>query len=184
MRNPSILRLAVVAVIALGLAGAASAADDCDCTTSVVGPKDGVHTAGLANDTTVHAVLWPPNHKSKTVTISASGSNGECNVEIKGVTQDEAIDAPGSGNTTGFDAENCSNDSNASSVDLRAERSGTGNGRTYDIDYTVTEPLLSGGSTCSRDVIAIVPHDQRVNQSYTTEDALLPSGVVCAPGGM
>jgi len=172
-------------VLVAGLLLAAGAqAQDCDCTASVEGPKAGRHSGGLADAGGIDVVLWPPNHKLHEVQISAVDSNGEpCDVEIVGVTQDEAVDAPGSGNTVGADAENCSNDGDTSTVDLRAERSGLGDGRFYDIEYTMTDNAMMAGTCTDQHAIALVPHDQRRDQSGWDSAGLgMPSGVVCMPG--
>lgn len=170
---------AAVLVMGVVAAGTAQAQSQCDCTATVTGPKAGRHSGDVSG---VDVVLWPPNHKLHEVSIEAVDSTGDpCDVEILTVTQDEAIDAPGSGNTTGADAENCSNDGDQSSVDLRAERTGGGNGRFYDIQYTMTDDT---GNTCEdQHAIALVPHDQRKDQSgWKNDGTTFPSGVVCAPG--
>lgn len=119
--------------------------------------------------------LWPPNHKLRTVTLTAE--NPDCDVDITTVTQDEALDAPGSGHTTGFDAANCEDDpagnENSAKVDLRAERAGPQDGRYYTIMWTANDDHQAGSTTVS------VPHDKGKNHSPVDGVAGIPSGVAC-----
>ncbi len=127
--------------------------------------------------------LWPPNHKMIPVEIEGvrdlehdtnehdgdghggreshrsyrSRSRGHCGqgrvtLTILGVTQDEPVNGLGDGDT-GPDAV-----IRGESVLLRAERSGTGNGRVYHIRYSAEDE--SGGS-CVGEVTVCVPHDNR-----------------------
>jgi hypothetical protein len=73
-------------------------------------------------------------------------------IAITDVTQDEPVSGPGSGNTAP-DAANVA----GASVDIRAERSGLGDGRVYHILFTATDDQ---GATCEGDVTVSVPHDQ------------------------
>ena len=180
------MRRSLLLIAFVAFAAASAQAQDCDCTASIEGPKAGQHSGALAGSGGIDVVLWPPNHKLHEVAISAVDSDGEpCDVEIVSVSQDEAVDAPGSGNTIGADAENCSNDGDTSTVDLRAERSGLGNGRFYDIEYTMEDNEMMPGTCTDQHAIALVPHDQRRDQSGWADDGLqLTSGVVCTPGMM
>lgn len=96
--------------------------------------------------------LWPPNHKLVPVSIlGLSGAHtGNVTVTILGVTQDEPIRGTGSGDT-GPDAV-----IQDSTVLLRAERAGNGNGRVYRITYQAT----SLGGSCTGFVYVRVPRDQ------------------------
>jgi hypothetical protein len=82
-------------------------------------------------------VLWPPNHKmikievQKTVTDNLDPAP---KVELVGVTTTEPFDAQGSGNTDG-DIEVRTD----GSIHVRAERSGSSNGRIYTITYKATD---------------------------------------------
>ena len=77
-------------------------------------------------------------------------------VSIVYVTSDEVEDAPGSGENG--DGHTCKDivlvDDHT--VQVRAERDGTSNGRLYTIHYTVS----AGGQTTTADCFAEVPHDQ------------------------
>ncbi|HEX9669009.1 MAG TPA: hypothetical protein VGC93_05945 [Thermoanaerobaculia bacterium] len=129
------------------------------CEADVVGPRQGRHTW---SDTSADSVLWPPNHKFATITVSASNNDGdECDVTIDDVRQDEAVDEVGSGGANHSpDATNCSNAGNASRVDLRGERSGTGTGRYYHISFTMEDPDCMMPKM--DEALVLVPHDQGV----------------------
>jgi cysteine-rich repeat protein len=112
--------------------------------------------------------LWPPNHKYPkgdyaTATLADCGitivdqcqgpiSLGAANATITCVTSDELENEKGDGNT--------SNDAvilSGSSVKLRAERSGKGDGRVYNIHFRVTD---AAGNTSNAVCPVTVPHDQ------------------------
>jgi hypothetical protein len=100
------------------------------------------------------AILWPPNHKLQSVSVLglASPSGAPINVVITRITQDEPLNGLGDGDTSpdGFGV-------GTSSAMLRAERSGTGNGRVYNVSFFASD---SAGSTCTGNVAVGVPHDQ------------------------
>ena len=117
-------------------------------------------------------ILWPPEHKYKTFSISDLGisvtDKGDptvtaANVYITHVTSDELEDAKGNGdgNTIADIVIN-----GLQSVDLRAERLGAGNGRVYTIYYEVKDasgtwvqdPLRSGSPMTWYNPVA-VPDD-------------------------
>ena len=100
-------------------------------------------------------LLWPPNHKLRTVTVSGGvDPNGDpLTTVITGVTQDEPVDGLGDGNT----APDAFLGPAPNQVRLRAERSGLGDGRVYRIAVTVTD---SFGLSCTGTVRVGVPHDQ------------------------
>ena len=128
------------------------------CTPAITGPRDGVHTQF---DGSSDAVLWPPNHKLKTIQISAVNSDGDaCDITITDVRQDEPLDGQGDGNTSP-DAANCSNTGNDSFVDLRAERAGFGTGRFYHVMFTMSDPDCTLMPKMDQ-AIVLVPHDQGV----------------------
>ena len=99
-------------------------------------------------------VLWPPNHQMTpvAVTVVATDDSGEgpaC--EVSGVASDEPV--------TGDD-DKTSPDwviTGPLSVELRAERNGDGDGRTYTIDVTCTD---SSDNQATANVEVLVPHDQ------------------------
>jgi uncharacterized repeat protein (TIGR01451 family) len=99
--------------------------------------------------------LWPPNHKLKLITLSgATDPDGDpVTTSVTGVTQDEALDGLGDGDTApdAFPA------SASNQVWLRAERSGLGDGRVYRIGFGVTD---GRGGSCAGTAHVGVPHDQ------------------------
>lgn len=96
------------------------------------------------------ASLWPPNHGMVAVGITGvSDPNNNATITITGVTQDEPTNGLGDGDTW-IDAVINTN----GTVLLRAERSGTGNGRVYRISFTASD---YEGST-SGVVFVTVPH--------------------------
>jgi len=101
--------------------------------------------------------LWPPNHKlvTTTVIVEASDDSGQPpTVELLSAVSDEPDDAKGGGDghTTG---DVVIVDDNT--LKLRAERSGTGNGRTYTLTYTATD---AAGNQTTRTCTVVVPHDK------------------------
>ena len=163
MRTSKIVSGLIGLIATIGLAGAASA-QVCDntCVGAVDGPKQGVHTRFEEG---ADAILWPPNHKLRTIAISAVNEDGDpCNVTITRVAQDEPVTGEGSGNTSP-DAANCDNsctNPDDACVDLRGERSGTlQDGRFYNVDYTMEDPgcpMMPAMNTA----LVLVPHDQGV----------------------
>jgi hypothetical protein len=99
--------------------------------------------------------LWPPNHKFQTVTASgATDPEGDAlTTTVTAVTQDEPLNGPGDGDTTP-DAAHVAG--HPEQVQLRAERTGTGDGRVYRVVVTVSD----GSLTCSKTMNVGVPHDQ------------------------
>ena len=101
----------------------------------------------ISSVTATPNVLWPPNHKMIPVTLSVgpSGSCGALSCKIVSVTANEPLQADDwviTGNLT---------------VNLRAERSGDGNGRVY----TITVECVDGaGNVTTKTVTVTVPHDQ------------------------
>jgi hypothetical protein len=95
------------------------------------------------------ATMWPPNHAYQTFNVSAmvasatDGCDGNVanNVVVTSVSSDESENGNGDGNT--------SNDiliaANCKSVQLRAERQTSGNGRVYRVNLKVTDS--QGNST-------------------------------------
>jgi len=141
------------------------------CVAAVDGPREGVHSRF---DGSADAVAWPPNHKLRTLRISAVNDDGdECNVTISDVRQDEALDGQGDGNTSP-DAANCNNAGNDSTVDLRGERSGLGTGRYYHVIYTMDDPDAPAQPTTG-DARVLVPHDQGIKKIWLDEGPLFAS---------
>ena len=98
--------------------------------------------------------LWPPNHKMVAVTVSASASDavGVASLKIYSATSSEPDNGLGDGDTAG-DIEI----TGALTLNLRAERSGTGNGRTYTITVRATD---AAGNHTDKPVTVFVPKSQ------------------------
>lgn len=141
------------------------------CEPAVSGPNQGVHSQF---DGSADAIAWPPNHKTRKVSISAVNDDGdECDVTITDVRQDEPQTGAGSGNFAP-DAENCSNTGKESSIDLRGERSGLGTGRYYTVSYTMDDPDAPGNPK-SGTALVLTPHDQGVKKVWVNEGPLFAS---------
>jgi hypothetical protein len=69
------------------------------------------------------------------------------------VTQDEATNGLGDGDT----AVDAMRTDDPATILLRAERSGTADGRVYEIAYTVSD---GQGGTCTGTALVGVPHDE------------------------
>ncbi|MFQ5808166.1 MAG: DNRLRE domain-containing protein [Armatimonadota bacterium] len=124
-----------------------------------------VTQGGQAADTTPpvlsvsanHDTLWPPDHRYMTVgvTPTASDDSGQApTVTLVSVVSDEPDDAKGEGDG------HTTNDIvqvGAFSFLLRAERSATGDGRTYTLTYRATD---ASGNTATASCTAVVPRDK------------------------
>ena len=108
--------------------------------------------------------MWPANHKYKTFNLTdlVASVRDNCgrkvgvgSVRIASVSSDEADDANGAGDG------NTTNDiviaADCKSVQLRAERMGTGNGRVYTVTLKVTD---TAGNVATATVKVTVPHAQ------------------------
>jgi CSLREA domain-containing protein len=96
--------------------------------------------------------IWPPNDEFWTVDVQlVNNPTGQVTVIIDGIFQDEPV------SNVGPDARAIEGDTD--SVELRAERDGSGNGRVYHIFFSVDD---GQGFTCSDGEVtaAVIPHDQ------------------------
>ncbi len=109
------------------------------------------------------SVLRPPNNKMVAVEVSPTASD-LCDTApptcmITGISSNEAVNARGDGNTapdwkiTGD-----------LKVNLRAERSGRGNGRVYTMTVRCTD---ASGNSSTRTETVTVPHDQGKKKTQT-----------------
>lgn len=98
---------------------------------------------------------WPPNHRLRLATITgiADADGNPVTTTVTGVTQDEPLNGVGDGDTS----PDAFPGPAADQVWLRAERSGTGDGRVYRIAFQATDGL---GGVCTGVVGVGVPHDQ------------------------
>jgi len=110
------------------------------------------------------ALLWPPNHRMVDVHLQVTAVD-QCDpgpaVFLVGATSSEPDDEPGpSDGHTDSDIQEAGVQSPDVDVMLRAERSGTGSGRTYRLTYSAVD--FAGLVTEAEGLIA-VPHDQGSN---------------------
>ena len=99
-------------------------------------------------------LLWPPNHTMTQVSIVGltDPQSQTLTITYPTVKQDEPINGLGDGDTSPDAAVS------GSDILLRAERSGTGNGRVYVVQFTATN---TDGAHCSGTVKVTVPHDKK-----------------------
>jgi len=99
--------------------------------------------------------LWAPNHKYVDVSTTVDVTDADANpaVTLLSVTSNEPDNGVGDGDTV--DDIVIVDDNN---FELRAERSGTGDGRVYTITYEVTDAC--GNSTIASATV-YVPNDRR-----------------------
>ncbi len=126
-------------------------------------PEDGDARCEGWDDGGSALVLWPPNHKLVAIALAdCAGLDDDCPIEgpelestsgtvITAITSDEAIDVGrgGDGATGDFDMQIVDD----TTVEVRAERQGGGDGRVYRVHYETIEGVLG---SCE----IHVPHDQ------------------------
>jgi len=113
-------------------------------------------TAPLLVPQTDKTILWPPNHKMVDVTISAN-VGGPVTLSAT-VVSNESEDGLGDDDESPDWTLPLINQENGEiTFQLRAERSGSGDGRVYSIDITATD---ESGSFSHAIVEIIVPHDK------------------------
>lgn len=101
------------------------------------------------------ATLWPPNHEMVRIDTNVSATDDQDPNPITkfvGVTVNEPDDGQGDGNTT-----NDVKITQDGQIYLRAERSGSGNGRFYTITYQATD---KSGNVGFGTADVVVPHNQ------------------------
>lgn len=126
--------------------------------------------------------IWPPNHEYHTFTISQliAAVSDDCDtspsVYISGAGSDEAENATGLGDGDTQDdiviAQDCQ------SIQLRAERQGSGNGRVYTVFVSATD---NSGNTSTIECKVMVPHNVR---SSAIDDGIASGYAVAGPCGM
>ncbi len=124
--------------------------------------------------------LWPPNHQYETIHVSqlVAGASDNCGgdltarVVIARVSSDEPEDAPGGGDG------NTLNDiviaANCKSVQLRAERQGSGNGRVYTITFKVRD---AAGNVATATAKVTVPKSQNGNSAIDDGPVYTVNGI-------
>jgi Secretion system C-terminal sorting domain len=126
-----------------------TAAVTCSFTVTVKDNQQPVITALTVNPT----CLWPPNHKMTDITVIpviTDNCGGTLTWAITSVTSNEPVNGTGDGNT-GPDWI-----FSGHSLQLRAEREGTGTGRIYTITVTATD---AAGNTSAKTVTVCVAHN-------------------------
>lgn len=111
----------------------------------------------IAND----YMLWPPNHKMANIFIEANASDnsGEPVTLSVIITSNEPQDGLGDGDMSPDWTELTIDQENGIiAFQLRAERSGLGDGRIYTISITATD---TSGNSSTANLEIIVPHDRR-----------------------
>ncbi len=114
------------------------------------------------------ATLWPPNHAFVAMGVQgvADPAGGPVEVTITGVRQDEPVNGRGDGNTAP-DAVVAGD-----AVQLRAERSGGGDGRVYHVAFSASN---GRGGACQGSVAVCVPHDMGQGATCTDQGPLYDS---------
>lgn len=109
-----------------------------------------VCVAAVASETS----LWSPNHKYVDIEVLGvtDAEGDDVTITITGIFQDEAVDAPGSGDTSP-DGQGVG----TATAQVRSERVGGGNGRVYHISFTASD----GRASCSGEVTVGVPASRK-----------------------
>jgi hypothetical protein len=107
------------------------------------------------------AELWPPSHRMREVTVTlevADNCDAAPRVTLVAVRSSEPADATGEGDGhTAVDVAGAELGTDDRHVLLRAERAGGGPGRTYALEYVVSD---SAGNATPLTLAVVVPHDR------------------------
>jgi hypothetical protein len=117
-------------------------------------------TAPTLSPTQSTAILWPPNHRMVNVTIQANATDNSGLIPTLSakVTSSEPQEGLGDGDTPiDWTEPVIDPDTGTITLQLRAERSGKGGGRTYTVAITATD---ESGNASTANVTIIVPHDK------------------------
>jgi hypothetical protein len=109
-----------------------------------------VCTAAVASPSNV----WPPNHRMANITVQGvtDPEGSTVNITVTAITQDESVTDSESGNTSPDGA-----GIGSGTAQVRAERSGNGDGRIYKISFSADD---GEGGVCDGSVTVCVPLDQ------------------------
>lgn len=104
-------------------------------------------------------MLWPPDHRMVTIQtdITVEDVCSEVTVRLVSITSNEPDNGTGDGDTTN-DIQGAAFGNDDREFQLRAERSGNGNGRVYTITYEAED---TSGNTTVRQATVTVPKSQR-----------------------
>jgi len=116
-------------------------------------------TQPTLNPTANKTILWPPNHKMVDIIIDTHASDNSGMPSLSAVVMsNEPQEGLGDGDMAPDWTEPViEQETGIITLQLRAERSGSGDGRTYSIAITATDPS-SNSSTANLNII--VPHDK------------------------
>lgn len=108
--------------------------------------------------------IWPPNHKMVDIEIvGVTDPDGDpVTITITQITQDEPVNSQGDGN---FEPDGAG--LGTSTAQVRAERTGGGNGRVYEITFVADD---GKGGACPGSVTVCVPHDKGKKGSTCIDD--------------
>jgi hypothetical protein len=128
--------------------------------TFTLAPPGAPDTTPPTIDVTLNrTVLWPPNHRMADIVASVNvhdACDASARFVLTSITSDEPDDRGGGGHT-GDDIQGAAFGTPDVAFQLRAERDGHGDGRTYTITYTA---LDASGNAATKVVYVTVPHDQ------------------------
>ena len=98
-------------------------------------------------------ILWPPNHKMVDISIEANANDNSGILSLSvAIESNEPQEETPDWTDPVIDQE-----TGLISFQLRSERSGSGDGRTYSVTITATD---SSGNSSEALIEIIVPHDQ------------------------
>jgi len=105
------------------------------------------------------SILWPPNHSLRDIVANVSVQDNCPNVGfvLSSIVSNEPDNGVGDGNTVN-DVQGAAFGTADTAFQLRAERSGVGDGRTYTVTYTATDG--SQNQTLAQAVVT-VPHSKK-----------------------
>jgi len=105
-------------------------------------------------------ILWPPNHKMVAVTIAANAADNSGDLTLDAtVVSSEPQEFDGDGNfLPDYEVVSVDQVTGVISLNLRAERAGKGDGRSYDVTITATD---GEGNSSSATVTILAPHDRK-----------------------
>jgi hypothetical protein len=106
-------------------------------------------------------LLWPPNHKMVDILIEANASdNSGLAITLEAsISSNEPINGPGDGDKSPDWTEPIIHQENGIiTFQLRAERSGKGNGRVYTVTITATD---TSNNSSTANIEITIPHDMK-----------------------
>lgn len=145
-------QISLTVPVTLTLTDNSSAHNTSTCVSSVT--FSAASTPVCGNAVASPSALWPPNHRLVPVTVNGvtNADGARVAIAVTGIFQDEPTQGRGDGDTAidGFILP-------GGGAQVRAERSGRGDGRVYYLSFTATS---TAGAFCTGTVKTSVPHDQ------------------------